>query len=58
MKLYQYYCKDCGYKRDGLLEHPAIGIGSYSTICPECNGMYDSYEVLFSDAVVDVYEDK
>jgi hypothetical protein len=43
MNLYQYYCKDCGYKREGLLDHPAIGIGSYSTICPECGGQYDSY---------------
>lgn len=40
---YQYYCKECGYKREGLLDRPAIGIGSYSTVCPECNGQYDSY---------------
>lgn len=43
--LYQYYCPKCGYKRDGLLNSPAIGIGSYSTICPECETHYDSYEV-------------
>lgn len=43
-KEYQYICKECGYKRPGLLDKPAIGIGSYSTICPECKGSYYSIE--------------
>ena len=63
MKLHQYYCKECGYKREGLLDQPAIGIGSYSCICPECGGMYDSYEVedaylVSALGMVDVVEDK
>jgi predicted nucleic acid-binding Zn ribbon protein len=49
MILYQYYCKNCGYKREGLLDSPAIGIDSYSTYCPECNGTYDSYVVNEDD---------
>jgi len=32
--LFQYSCKDCGYKRDGLLDHPM-----YSWSCPKCGGM-------------------
>ena len=54
MKQYQYYCMDCGYKREGLLDHPAIGIGSYSTICPECGGQYDS--VIVEDAYLAMVE--
>lgn len=42
---HQYVCPSCGYVREGLLDHQAIGIGSYSTTCPECNSHYDSYEV-------------
>jgi len=43
--LYQYYCKDCNCKRQGLLDSPAIGIGGWQWNCPECNGTIDSYEV-------------
>lgn len=42
---HQYVCKECNYHRKGLLDQPAIGIGSYSTVCPECGGQYESYEV-------------
>jgi hypothetical protein len=45
MTKHQYYCKDCGTKREGLLDHPAVGIGGYSWDCPRCNGTVDSEEV-------------
>lgn len=32
---YQYFCRQCGYERDGLLDH-AAGIGGYSWACPKC----------------------
>ena len=47
MSMYQYYCKDCGYKREGLLDCPT-GIGGYATDCPECGGIYYSYVVGMS----------
>lgn len=43
--MYQYFCRKCGYHREGLLDHPAVGIGSYSTYCPQCPGSYESYEL-------------
>ena len=43
-KQHQYVCSECNYHREGTLDQPAIGIGSYSTICPECGGSYKSYE--------------
>lgn len=43
--LYQYVCMKCGYHREELLDHPAIGIGSYSCSCPDCDGQYGSYEL-------------
>ena len=44
MALYQYYCTKCGYKREGLLNNHAIGIGSYSWNCPRCiTSDIDSY---------------
>ena len=45
MTKHQYYCKDCGTEREGLLDHPAVGIGGYSWSCPRCNGTVDSKEV-------------
>ena len=45
MTKHQYYCKDCGTEREGLLDHPAVGIGGYSWNCPRCNGTVDSKEV-------------
>lgn len=32
---HQYFCRQCGYERDGLLDH-AAGIGGYSWACPQC----------------------
>lgn len=32
---YQYFCKQCGYERDGLLDRP-VGIDGYSWACPKC----------------------
>lgn len=34
-KCWQYYCRNCGNLREGLLDHPH-GIGGYSWACPEC----------------------
>lgn len=48
MNMHQYYCKDCGYERKGLLDKPT-GIGGYATNCPECNGLYYSYVVEESE---------
>ena len=45
MTKHQYYCKDCGTEREGLLDHPAVSIGGYSWNCPRCNGTVDSKEV-------------
>lgn len=56
MKLYQYICKDCHYERPGLLDKPAIGIGSYSTLCPECGGQYFSEEAY--NIVIDTLQKK
>lgn len=42
---HQYYCPSCYYHREGLLDSPAIGIGSYSTTCPECGSAYVSKPV-------------
>jgi hypothetical protein len=32
---WQYFCKRCGYERQGLLPVP-WGIGGYAWACPEC----------------------
>ena len=57
---HQYYCRKCGYHREELLDHPAVGIGSYSCSCPDCNGMYESYELdeqsLFEYEQRELYE--
>ena len=36
---WQYFCRKCGYERDGLLAHEH-GIGGYSWSCPQCKS-YD-----------------
>jgi len=38
--MFQYTCRDCGYKREGLLDHPM-----YSWNCPKCGGAPQTEEV-------------
>lgn len=43
---WQYFCKQCGYERQGLLPVP-WGIGGYAWACPECKSHdIDSRPVL------------
>lgn len=49
--MHQYYCEECKYQRPGLLDNPAVG----STICPECGGKYNSFEVTEESILVDIY---
>lgn len=50
---HQYYCSNCGYHREGLLDAPAVGIGSYSTLCPRCQVSYSSYPVDKNGRAID-----
>ena len=38
---YQFFCPDCGYLRDGLLDKP-----DYSWSCPKCGRGHYSYEEI------------
>lgn len=49
MNTHQYFCKKCGYEREGQLDHPA-GIGGYSWACPQCKSHdIDSREVIMTN---------
>ena len=52
---HQYFCTVCHLHRDGLLDAPAVGIGSYSWNCPHCiTAPVNSYEVLDTDTEFDI----
>lgn len=42
--MFQYFCPDCGYQREGLLNHPM-----YSWSCPKCGRGHYAYKEVRAD---------